>query len=600
MKKNAALCFAFMVALGVFGAVYEGIETDVSALPADKAFIGRLVRSRVWDRIMPKTYETNANLKVSFVIDASLGGENAVVTVKDGKAVVRGARFRALVAGAGVMMRSMRFSENGFSLDDGEYRFAPRTKFRQVYFARHYENWYNRASTDEVVRYFEDMMLWGMNALHDPLAFPVVNAKSDEGERAAFLATSKALSLRVDQFDVDLTIAGGGNLGPRNMPAKYRSQCHYKGKGSTAFNVCPERPGALKYLLDIRRDHNRQCKGYNITGCRYMPYDEGGCRCEKCYPWGGNGYIRLIEKLRDMNEELNPNMKHIVSTWFFDKDDWKAFYAYLEKQDWIDYIMVGGAGGNAVGGVIPKYIVEHPVPKNIPVITFPEISMYGRFPWGGTAANPLPARFEEQCRISAKAGVMGFQLYSEGIYEDLNKIIINALSIDPERTAASVLAEYANWEFPGADPADFVPFVNMLEDIYSTRIKGRTGLGAVCVFIYLRDADKAELDRRAAVAAKALALAKKMDGDILPRCRHNWRWRLLYLRAVIDESIYRTRDIRNPEAVAAYAELMDIYHGQRQSIGLYEGLWGGFTLPPMMEAKRFRDAAEEFLKKETK
>ena len=600
MKKTIFMLSAALFALGAVGAVYTGIETDVSALPKEKAFIGQMVRSRVWDRMVPSTFITNVNLKVSFVIDESLGGENAVVKVADGKAEVRGARFRAVVAGAGVLLRAMKFSAKNFELDDGEYRFEPKMKYREVYFARHYDNWYHRASVDEFIRYFEDLMLWGMNAVHDPIAYPIVDAsKAKESDRVAYLASSKALGIRAIELDVDLSVRGGGNKGPRNLPSKYRSLHHYKGKGSTVFNVCPARPGAMEYLKNLHRDACEQRKGFEYTACRYGPYDEGGCHCGDCYPWGGNGYVKLIEEMRDINEKYKPGLKHIVSTWFFDREDWKLFYEYLEKQDWIDYIMVGHAGSPSVGGIIPKYIVDNPIPKNIPVITFPEISMYGRFPWGGTGANPLPKKFEQLCRAQEKVS-MGFSMYSEGIYEDLNKIIINSLSVDPSRTTDSVLAEYANWELPGADPAEFVKLTKMLEDIYLMRIKGRRGITAVSVAAYLKDAPKAELDRRAVVATDALDLANKINGDILPRCRTNWRWRQIYLRTVIDAANYRTRDVRNPESMAAYGELITMYHAERQVTELYEGTWGGFTAPPMMESARIRKAWSEYLDGENK
>ena len=579
-----------LLSVGAHGGVYTGIETDVSALPKKKAFIGRLVRSRVWDRMMPSTFNKKADLKVMFVIDESLGGENAAVKVANGRAEVRGARFRALVAGAGVMMRAMRFNGTSFELADGEYRFSPAKPFRQVYFARHFENWYHRASTELIVRYFEDLMLWGMNALHDPIAYPVCESlKANDVDRASFRATSLALSRRAEELDVDLTVSGGSNAGPRTMDAKYRSQHHYKGKGSTQYNICPERPGALDYLVKLRTDHNRQCEGLRITGCRYMPYDEGGCHCDKCYPWGGNGYIKLIERFRDVNKSLNPNLKHIVSTWMFDREDWKRFYAYLEKQDWIDCIMADS------GSDFPKYLRENPLPKDIPVVTFPEISMYGRFPWGGTGANPQPARFERLFRQAEKI-VSGFSLYSEGIYEDVNKIVINGLYVDPSRTVDSILAEYANWELPGSDPADFISFVKKLESIYPMRIKGRKGIAGVSVTLYLRDAPGSEISRRAAVAKEAFELAKKIDGGIIPRCRRNWRWRQLYLRAQIDESIYRTRNIRNPDAVLAYGELIDLYNVHRQVTELYENRYGGVTAPPMMDPGRIRREGAAFLK----
>jgi hypothetical protein len=114
--------------------------------------------------------------------------------------------------------------------------------------------------------------------------------------------------------------------------------------------------------------------------------------------------------------------------------------------------------------------------------------------------------------------------------------------------------------------------------------------------LYLRDADVTELKKRAAIAGEAFRLAQKIDASIIPRCRRNWRWRQLYLRAQIDESIYRTRDVRNPDAVLAYGELVDLYHIHRQVTELYEYTWGGITAPPLMDSKRIRREGAKLLK----
>ncbi len=97
-----------------------------------------------------------------------------------------------------------------------------------------------------------------------------------------------------------------------------------------------------------------------------------------------------------------------------------------------------------------------------------------------------------------------------------------------------------------------------------------------------------ELSRRARVAHEAAVLADTIDGAILPRMRHSWRWRQIYLRAKIDEVVYATRDIRTPAALPAYAELMNIYHAEKQVGRLYDGTWRGYTCPPFHDIDKMR------------
>ena len=169
----------------------------------------------------------------------------------------------------------------------------------------------------------------------------------------------------------------------------------------------------------------KELEGLKIDYFNYWPFDEGGCECEQCKPWGGNGFLRLIERLHALNETAHPHAKTMVSTWVFHDDDWAGLYKWLENIDWVDYILAD------FHREFPKYPLEHSVPKGIPIVTFPEISMWGRDPWGGYGATALPKRFARLFH-QAERVTGGFMIYSEGIYEDINKWIVNGLYVDPK------------------------------------------------------------------------------------------------------------------------------------------------------------------------
>ena len=135
MKKLLwALCAVASCSLAE-AADYSRIAVNVSALPKEGQFLRGIVLSRVWNRTLPS--DAARTLTVTFAVDGSLTGENAVVKVADGRAEVRGGRFRALVFGAGTLLRAMRYGEKTFSLEDGEYTFSPAKPYRIAYFARH-------------------------------------------------------------------------------------------------------------------------------------------------------------------------------------------------------------------------------------------------------------------------------------------------------------------------------------------------------------------------------------------------------------------------------------------------------------------------------
>ena len=45
--KKSVLSLIAIASISAFGATFTGVELDVSALPKEKAFIGRMVRTRI-------------------------------------------------------------------------------------------------------------------------------------------------------------------------------------------------------------------------------------------------------------------------------------------------------------------------------------------------------------------------------------------------------------------------------------------------------------------------------------------------------------------------------------------------------------------------
>ena len=558
---------------GHSGKEYSAVKCDVSSLPDVQSFVADLFRSRIEERT--PSSGCAATLKVKFLFDPSLDGERAEINVRRGKAVVRGARFRSLVAGAGELLRAISYGEQAFCLPDTVLTFAPAKPFRQVYFGRHFDNWYHRAPAEKMLRYIDDMALWGMNAVHTILNYPAVDAAhSTDADKVAFAAVSNALASRVRALDMDLTVSGGGNIAPSDMPEEFRATLNTDWRrGGNEWCVCPEIPGAMDYLLGVKKDHISQLAGLPISGIEFWPYDEGGCGCPLCSPWGGRGYVKLIERYRHLFDDAFPGCLKLVSTWCFDDADWERFYEFLRNQDWVDYIVADSHGE------FPKYPLNHPLPEGVRLITFPEISMWGRYPWGSFGAIATPARFERLFR-QAESISSGCQLYSEGLFEDLNKFVVNGLYKNPSMHADDLLREYARYEFPGCNEEDFVAFVHILEETHETYVEGTEN--DYFVKSYIVNGPSGELSRRQKVCAENLALAEKMESEMLPAMRLSWRWRVLKLRAVIDNQLYSTRQVHNAVLDDAYRELVDIYCAEEQMKGVAKG-YGGHTCPPILE-----------------
>ena len=552
-KTFATLCLAAGM-LSVHAGEYGRIEADVSALPEASRMVGRLVEERVRERV-PEPAEVGV-FRVSFALDPKMAEDTATVRVSGGEAEVRAPRFHTLVTGAGQLLKSFRYHRGGFAAKDGAYDFKAAKSVRIAYLARHFASPFMQLDAPFMCRYMDDLVLDGINAFNTQTQVPNVDAvrlKHDVAERERFLGVSAAIVEHLRKLDCGMCGGAGGNQAAGDTDPSIRSEKNTNPRvPETGFNVCPAKPGAPDFLLARQKRSLERMKreGLDIKFLTHFPYDEGGCGCAECRPWGCRGYVKMCEAFRPVNREAFPDAKIVMSTWLFEEKEFAGLWEYLKTHDWIDYLEIDDFGSD-----YPQYPLDHPIPNNhTKIITFPEISMWGRIPWGGFGAVAYPKMLERIFRKCEKA-VEGFRYYSEGLFEDINKAVVTGLYIDPSTTSGDILARYAAYHFPGVSPADFVRLVELFE----------------------RNHRPYMMEFESATAAKALAL--KMDGDILPSMKNSWRWRLVYLRAMIDPEICGTDDLQPDSAKPYFDELVKIYHTEKQLEQYLEGRMACFTCP---------------------
>ncbi|MBR2838900.1 MAG: hypothetical protein IKE55_08960 [Kiritimatiellae bacterium] len=542
---------SFAVLLSAVGWVEcSRISVDVSGLPEKSRFVGALLTERVQERTPASDAE--GALSVRYVLDAAVEGENAEVRVKGENAEIRAGRTRGLVAGTGNLLKSLRYGEKTFRATDGTYDFRPAKPIRIAYFGRHFLNWYMSAPGDELCRYADDLALDGVNGFKYQYMFPVADlAHSTPEQRDFFMRGSKQLYDRIRALDCEVLFGSVMNQVPQDSPEKFRGvPLSDPKRPNLGFNACPSVPGGMEFIYDYQKRSLDEIPGVRTDWFQTWPYDEGGCECEKCKPWGGNGYLRMIEKIHGLYAERFPGIKSIVSTWFFDDEDYKGLWKYLETHDWIDAILCDDLGD------FPKWPLEHKLPGNVKLVTFPEISEWGRFPWGGYGATPLPKRFDRLFRQVERVA-SGFEYYSEGLFEDFNKLVVTELYVNPKVNVDDVTRRYCAYHFPGADAETFLELVRTLEANHENPKKNLTLEGA----------------------EKAKALVLKIDPTILPNQRTDWRWRLVYLRSMIDVEMAKAKSLSPQGAIPYFDEVVKIYHAERQLQWVLDGNRGGWTCP---------------------
>jgi hypothetical protein len=280
----------------------------------------------------------------------------------------------------------------------------------------------------------------------------------------------------------------------------------------------------------------------------YWPYDQGGCTCEKCAPWGAKGFLKLLPHFQGLIHEVMPQTRVIVSAWYFDRfttGEWEGFLPQTSGEAFADvpYLM-----SFFFRGEVPESVQAYAsTPTAIPQISFPEISMYSCVPWGGYGASVLTDFLETTNQKTATLYRGGYP-YSEGIFEDANKFIQLGLFTGEFAHAADALRRYVRFTFCCEDEALFEAIRRTETALARTRARTEEGIRVTI-------ADTSDVDF-------VWETMEKYNASLPKSVTQSKAFRLFYLRALIDREIARNDGyaIRSAAAQEAMAEINRLYY----------------------------------------
>ena len=542
-------CLALLLA-GMATAEAEGYVNKIRvALPdrpgAGVRYAAMLFQRQVEQRCPAKVATSGeAPLVVRLRIRPNIGREGYLIrATARGGIEIAGNDDRGLLYGVGKLLHSSRFSREGFSPGPWRGRSVPGCAVRGVYFAVHFGNYYEAAPREELQAYIEDLALWGVNAI--VFNFPQWQFQSfdDPGAREN-IGRLRAMMQTAKRAGVDVGLLEAENQGFKSAPAGLRNLAFpddWRRRGNLGTSLCPSKAAGRAYLMDF---WNRLLEEFRDPGLDYLvywPYDEGGCGCAQCWPWGARGYLQLSRAISGIARQKFPRCRFVLSTWMYDSPpagEWEGLAkALAEDKHLVDFIMADAHQD------YPRFPLDRGVPGGLPLLNFPEISMWGMSPWGGYGANPLPARFQRLWSQVAGKVAGGFP-YSEGIYEDINKVIWSQFYWNPRQPARQTVREYAAAHFSPDVAEEVGEAVEIFEANHGRRADGR-------------------FSQTPARTERAVALMQDADGKLTAQARQGWRWRLLYLRALIDQELSRTNGrLQGAVLKQAFDEIVRIYHAE--------------------------------------
>jgi hypothetical protein len=504
--------------------------------------IFNILKDRIEQRCPMKVVAVEGEAQLILNITNELPSEVYRISESNEAIQIAGGSGLGLLYGVGKLLRTSRYDRT-FQPSSWRGTSAPQGVLRGMYFATHFHNWYHVAPDNEIKRYTEDIALWGANAIM--VIFPMINLRGwddPQAEPAMIMLRQYARIVRELGLQFATSI---NNTMFSSAPAHIRATplpdpTHRR--GNSGHPICPSNPDGLDYILSNASHLFERLSDIGLNLLVHWPYDEGGCACEKCAPWGSNGYYRLASQLSQLGRQYFPGMKTILSTWMFDtppEGEWQGLADNLAGDPgWLDYVLADAHED------FPRYPLDHGVPGDLPLLNFPEISMWGNWPWGGFGANPLLTRFQ-RLWDQVKDAVQGGFPYSEGIYEDLNKAITLQFYWNRDQTAKATVEEYIAYELTPKVTQDVLEMVVLLE-----KTAGH---------FYRNEAvDATEV-------LDAYLLAEDVNNRLPKWVIQNWRWEILYLRAILDRERFIAGSLETSTAEKSLLRLIEIYHSQLET-----------------------------------
>jgi hypothetical protein len=486
----------------------------------------------------------SAPFTLELAVEPGIGKEGfRIADGPQGAVRIVGNDERGVLYGVGRFLRNSRY-ERGFAPGAWRGVSGPEKPLRGIYFATHFYNYYQTAPIQDEERYVEELALWGVNSV--AVWYDMHHFKGfTDPEAVAFRGRLKRILQAARHCGIGVGLMVIGNEAYADSPKEFRADPRAQRGGFYDVAICPNKPGGLDYTLKIMGElFDWACDLQPEYVCIW-PYDQGGCGCDQCRPWGANGFLKCAENVAGLARRKLPGVRILLSTWMFDANEWQGLKrAFSPKPDWADIILTESPGFAREGIT------------GMPTVGFPEISMEGMFPWGGFGASPQPQRFQAAWNAVKDKKAGGYP-YSEGIFEDINKVIWAQLYWNSAAPVADTLNEYIAYEYSPTVVDEARKVIAALEQNHHYRWWPGELAGVKLQYDWFPSRGvKPQADPG---AEEAYVTVKRVDDRLAPWARGSWRWRILYLRALLDSELKINGGKPTPACQKAFRELSKIY-----------------------------------------
>jgi len=457
---------------------------------------------------------------------ASLPAEGYRIEVGADRVHVEAASERGLLYGVGALLRRLDWSPGQAKLPDGwKVESAPRSPLRghQLGYRATANSW-DAWSVAQYDQYIRDLVLFGVNAIEN---IPFQDDKPAPLMKLPRREMNREISRICRKYDIEYWVW---------LPADFD------------LTDQPKRAAFLRAFAEM------EAESAGLAGVFVPGGDPGHNPPELVMPL-------LVDLARLSKARI------WLSLQGFNREREDYVYQWIEAQrpKWLGGL-VAGPSSPPVDRSRARLPSEYGI-RLYTDITHNKICQHQVPNWdqayaltlGREAINPRPAEMAG-IHNRYKDWSIGFLTYSDGVHDDVNKIIFSALGWNPEQSPRQILIEYARLHFAVAQAAEIADAILALE------VNWRGPLvynGAV---------------------ESTLATWQRLEQS-LPALKANWRWQMCLLRAHYDA--YVRRRLLRESALEEEANAVLLRPGQTSALAIAEAsrILAGWPTAPALRAR---------------
>lgn len=301
---------------------------------------------------------------------------------------------------------------------------------RECYCPAHFGNSYEAMWPGEMAAYLAEIKQLGFNRYGDWITTTDTSNPyaTDHWLLGRELLERKKKAFRAAQavgLELDLVISANHVY----LDQLQREHAATFGPGIMGQLICPSQPAARAVILGNYENWFRDLAtaGIRLNSFTAFAYDYGGCACEKCRPWILT-FAKLMREIHAIAERHHPGIEPWFCSWWWKPEEHALFnnWAAAEAPGWLKGMTMHIEYNQT-------RVREIAVPTGCRKLAFVHIGygdtrdnndIYSKY--GPTIA---PHRIPQTLHDLAAQGVTGFQAYSEGVFDDVNKALVAGTSL---------------------------------------------------------------------------------------------------------------------------------------------------------------------------